>query len=84
MVKVEKCKDESDEKFLQRFKRAVNKDGVLKDLKRRSRYEKPSERRRRKQKERIKALRKAERKKREGHVFKSQKDRRVKRNNKEW
>lgn len=67
MVKVEARKGESGEKLIQRFKRLVNKDGVLKEWKQRSRYEKPSERRRRKEKERVKNLRKAERKQK-GHV----------------
>jgi small subunit ribosomal protein S21 len=42
-----------------RFKRQVNKDGILKELKMRSRFEKPSVKRRRKAKERIKTMRKA-------------------------
>jgi len=66
MVKVEARKGESGEKLLQRFKRLVNKDGILKEWKKKSRYEKPSEKRRRKEKERIKNLRKAERNKKEG------------------
>ena len=36
-----------------RFKRQVNRDGVLKELKMRSRFEKPSMKRRRKAKERL-------------------------------
>jgi small subunit ribosomal protein S21 len=44
-----------------RFKRQVNRDGVLKELKMRSRFEKPSMKRRRKAKERLKTMRKAER-----------------------
>jgi small subunit ribosomal protein S21 len=40
------------------FKRVVLKDGILRDLKRRSRYEKPGERRRRKARESLRRLRK--------------------------
>jgi small subunit ribosomal protein S21 len=49
-----------------RFKRQVNRDGVLKELKMRSRFEKPSMKRRRKAKERIKAMRKAIRQNEQG------------------
>ena len=76
MVKVEARKGESGERLLQRFKRLVNKEGILKELKKRARYEKPSEKRRRAAKERVKALRKAESKKREGHVRKERSKRR--------
>jgi len=60
MVSVTRKYNESIEKLIQRFKRACNKEGVLKELKRRESYEKPSERRRRKSKERIKNMRKAQ------------------------
>lgn len=73
VVKVEARKGESGERLIQRFKRAVNKEGILKELKQRARYEKPSEKKRRREKERIKALRKAERKKKEGYVPKEDK-----------
>jgi len=40
--------DESVERALRRFKRQVQKSGILADLRRRRHYEKPSERRKRK------------------------------------
>jgi small subunit ribosomal protein S21 len=49
---------ESPEKFLQRFKRMCSKEGLLKEIKKRSYYEKPSEKRRRRVKEQKKAIRK--------------------------
>lgn len=52
---------ESIDRLLARFKRAVNHDGVLKELRKRERYEKPSEKKRRKAKERIKNIRRATR-----------------------
>jgi len=60
MVSVTRKYNESIERLIQRFKRACNKEGVLKELKRRESYEKPSERKRRKSKERIKNMRKAQ------------------------
>lgn len=58
MIKVAIRTGESPEKFLQRFKRICSKEGVLKEIKKRSYYEKPSDRRRRREKEQKKALRK--------------------------
>jgi len=49
---------ESPERFLQRFKRICSKEGVLKEIKKRSYYEKPSDRRRRREKEQKKSVRK--------------------------
>ena len=49
------------EKTLRRLRKICNNEGVTRDLKRSAYYEKPSERRRRKERERIKNLRKAER-----------------------
>jgi len=49
---------ENADKLIQRFKRACSKEGILKEIKKRSFYEKPSEKRRRLAKERRKALRK--------------------------
>ena len=49
-----------------RFKKQVNRDGILKVLRAKSRYEKPSERRRRKEKERLKSLHKAIRQQQQG------------------
>lgn len=47
------------EKTLRRLRKICNNEGVTRDVKRSSVYEKPSERRRRKERERIKALRQA-------------------------
>ena len=47
MPRVEIREDESLEKALRRFKRMLEREGVLKALKARKHYEKPSERRRR-------------------------------------
>ena len=48
------------EKTLRRLRKICNNEGNTRDLKRSAYYEKPSERRRRKERERIKNLRKAE------------------------
>ncbi len=45
------------ESALRAFKRLVTRDGILRDLKRRSRYEKPGERKRRKVREAARRLR---------------------------
>ena len=58
------------EKTLRRLRKICNNEGVTRDLKRSAYYEKPSERRRRKERERIKNLRKAEK----GDVKKDKKD----------
>jgi small subunit ribosomal protein S21 len=50
------------QKLLQRFKRTVAKEGLLKEIKKRSFYEKPSEAKRRKQREFEKLMRKKDRK----------------------
>lgn len=54
------------DRVIGRFKRQVNKDGILKELKMRSRFEKPSVKRRRKAKERLKSIRKAVRQENQG------------------
>ena len=48
MPKVEVGKNEPLERALKRFKKKIEREGVLKQLKARKHYEKPSERRRRK------------------------------------
>lgn len=48
MPKVEVGKNEPLEKALRRFKKKIEREGVLKQLKARKHYEKPSERRRKK------------------------------------
>jgi small subunit ribosomal protein S21 len=58
VIKVTIRHGEPTEKFLQRFKRICSKEGVFKEIKRRSYYEKPSDRRRRRAKEAKRALRK--------------------------
>ena len=62
------------EKTLRRLRKICNNEGVTRDLKRSAYYEKPSERRRRKERERIKNLRKAEK----GDVKKDNKDKKDK------
>jgi len=47
MPRVEVRPDESLERALKRFKRKLEREGILKDLKAKKHYEKPSERRRR-------------------------------------
>lgn len=51
--------DESVEKALKRFKKACDTEGVLSNLKRVSFYEKPSDQRRREDKERRKNMRRS-------------------------
>ena len=58
MIKVAIRTGESPEKFLQRFKRICSKEGVLKEIKKRSYYEKPSDKKRRREKEQRKSVRK--------------------------
>jgi small subunit ribosomal protein S21 len=53
---------ESGEKLLQRFKRSVAKEGILKEIKKRKFHEKPSQARRRRMREQEKLLRKRARK----------------------
>jgi small subunit ribosomal protein S21 len=53
------------EKTLRRLRKICNNEGVTRDVKRSSVYEKPSERRRRKERERQKALRQAGKKTKE-------------------
>lgn len=48
MIRVEARPGESLDKTLRRFKKQCEKEGLTKDIKRNSYYEKPSERRRRK------------------------------------
>ena len=53
MIRIRSRGNESVEQMLKRFKKLCEKEGLIKDIKRTSYYEKPSERRRRR-------LRKAE------------------------
>jgi len=54
MSKVDVGKNEPFERALRRFKKKIEREGVLKQLKARKHYEKPSERRRKKRKSRRK------------------------------
>jgi small subunit ribosomal protein S21 len=47
MLEIKVEKDESIDKALRRFKKQCDKEELIKEMKRRERYEKPSERRRR-------------------------------------
>jgi small subunit ribosomal protein S21 len=49
MIKVKARGAESIQQMMKRFKKMCEKEGVIKDIKRISYYEKPSERRRRRQ-----------------------------------
>ena len=60
MIKVKAGGSEPLEKILKRFKKKCEKEGLIKDIKRSSFYEKPSERRRRKLRKMIKRAQKAE------------------------
>lgn len=51
MSRIEIASGEPFEKALRRFKKKIDRDGVIKLLKARKHYEKPSERKRRKQRE---------------------------------
>lgn len=61
MVKVQIKPHESLDKALRRLRKICNNEGITRELKRRSYYEKPSERRRRKERERRKTIRLASR-----------------------
>ncbi len=50
------------EKVLKRLRKICNNEGITREIKRTSVYEKPSEKRRRKERERIKAIRTAKKK----------------------
>jgi len=60
MIKVSASGNEPLEKVLKRFKKKCEKEGLIKDIKRSSYYEKPSERRRRKLRKMVKRAQKAE------------------------
>ena len=56
MIKVKARGNESVEQMLRRFKKMCEKEGLTKDIKRNSYYEKPSERRRRRMRKSIKRV----------------------------
>ena len=60
-IRVTSMSGRDGEKLLQRFKRLTIREGLIKEIKRRRFFEKPSTRRRRKANERIRAVRKAQR-----------------------
>ncbi len=51
MIKVKARSNESVQQMLRRFKKLCEKEGLTKDVKRNSYYEKPSERKRRRQRQ---------------------------------
>ena len=57
MVKVQVKSNEPLDKALRRLRKICNNEGITREMKRQAFYEKPSERRRRKARERIKAIR---------------------------
>ncbi|MEJ7555280.1 MAG: 30S ribosomal protein S21 [Aquificaceae bacterium] len=59
MAIVEVMENEPFEKVLKRFKRLVEKEGILTEVKRRQFYEKPSEKRKRKERQARKRIIKA-------------------------
>lgn len=67
-IKVEPRKNEGPDKLIQRFKKIISKEGVLRELRRRAYFEKPSAKRRRKEKEREKNRRKHEQKRERGYI----------------
>ena len=54
MIRVETRKNESIDKALKRFKKQCEKEGLTKDIKKNSYYEKPSERKRRRERKQVK------------------------------
>lgn len=61
MIRVQVKEGEPLEKTLRRLRKICNNEGVTRGLKRNAYYEKPSERRRRKKRERLKTIRLASR-----------------------
>jgi small subunit ribosomal protein S21 len=56
MIKVKARGNESVEQMVKRFKKMCEKEGLTKDIKRNSYYEKPSERRRRRARKSVKRV----------------------------
>ncbi len=56
MIKVKSRGNESVEQMIKRFKKMCEKEGLVKDIKRNSYYEKPSERKRRRIRKSIKRV----------------------------
>lgn len=57
MIRIQIKESEPLEKTLRRLRKLCNNEGVTKGIKRSSYYEKPSEKRRRRQRERLKSIR---------------------------
>ena len=58
MIRIKARSNESVNQMLKRFKKACEKEGLTKDIKRNSYYEKPSERRRRQMRKTLKRIQK--------------------------
>lgn len=56
MIKVKARGNESVEVMIKRFKKICEKEGLVRDVKRKSYYEKPSERRRRRRRKSLKRI----------------------------
>ncbi len=56
MIKVKAKGNESVQQMIKRFKKMCEKEGLTKDIKRNSYYEKPSERRRRRMRKTLKRI----------------------------
>ena len=56
MIKIKAKGNESVEQMIKRFKKMCEKEGLTKDIKRNSYYEKPSERRRRRARKSLKRI----------------------------
>ena len=61
MIRLELRPNENIEKALKRFKKICDREGLTRDIRKTSYYEKPSERRKRKNREREKEIAKADR-----------------------
>ncbi len=61
MIRLEVRRDEPIERALKRFKRICEREGLIKTIRRGEYYEKPSERRRRRMRQRVNQIRKMDR-----------------------
>jgi len=66
MIRIQIKENEPLEKTLRRLRKLCNNEGVTKGIKRSSYYEKPSEKRRRRQRERLKSIRMGSQNRRRG------------------
>ena len=58
MIRVKVRMNESLDQLLKRFKKACEKEGLTRDIKRKAHYEKPSEQRRRQQRQLVRKMQK--------------------------